>query len=81
MNITYIGMALVALAIFALLVIYIRKDQKQKRISTATSMAFALILAGILFGDSLWLSYTLIGIGVLLAVIDIIIQSRPHHPA
>ncbi len=36
-----------------------------------TGLAFGFILAGIIFGDDRLIGYSLLGIGVILAVIDI----------
>ena len=33
-------------------------------------LGMTMIVLGIIFGDSRWISYSLIGVGVLLAIID-----------
>ena len=46
--------------------------QKQKTLTPLAGLAFAFIILGIIFGDSRLIWYSLMGIGVLLAVIDIV---------
>ena len=45
-------------------------------LSLLSSLAFGFVLAGILFGDERQIGYILLGIGMLLAVIDIFMQRR-----
>ena len=66
----YIIIAIVALAVVALLVFFVRK-KKENRLTPLASLAFAFTLAGILFSDDRLIGYGLMGVGVLLAVVDI----------
>ena len=59
----------VLLAIF-LVFFFLRKNKKQKRMTPLASLAFAFVIAGIVFGDNRVIGYSLIGTGVLLAIID-----------
>ena len=34
-------------------------------------LGMTLVVLGIIFGDSRWISYSLIGVGVLLVIIDV----------
>ena len=67
----YIIVAIVVLAVIALLVFVSGKKGGQKSLTPLASFAFAFVLAGILFGDNWWIGYGLMGIGVILAVVDI----------
>jgi len=68
MQALYIGISIAAfLVIMALMVL---KRRKIHRISTLTMLGMTMIVLGIIFGDSRWISYSLIGVGVLLAIID-----------
>ena len=67
----YIAISIVALAAIALLVIFLGKSKKENRLTPLAGLAFGFILAGILFGDDRLIGYSLLGIGVILAVIDI----------
>jgi hypothetical protein len=67
----YIAVAIVVLAVVALLVLFANKDQRAKRLTPLASLAFAFVLAGLLFGDNRLVGYSLMGVGVLLATLDI----------
>ncbi|MCX6773394.1 MAG: hypothetical protein NTY68_00125 [Candidatus Micrarchaeota archaeon] len=72
----YIAVAVVALAIIALLVFFVKKDKKEKMLTPLAGLAFGFILAGIVFSDDRVIGYGLIGIGVVLSIIDILIRSK-----
>jgi len=67
----YIAVAIVVLMILALLVFVFSKNRKVTRLTPLASLAFGFILAGILFGDNRSIGYSLMGIGALLAIVDI----------
>ena len=73
MNISqiYIAVSIVVLAVVALLVFIIRKGNRENRLTPLASFAFAFTLAGIVFGEDRVIGYSLMAIGVVLAVIDI----------
>jgi hypothetical protein len=52
------------------------RDKRQNRLTPLAGLAFTFIIAGILFGENRILGYGLMGIGVLMAVIDIFINIR-----
>jgi hypothetical protein len=64
----YIGISIAAF--IAILVLLVLNRRKIHRISTLTMLGMTMIVLGIIFGDSRWISYSLIGVGVLLAIID-----------
>ncbi|PIY60028.1 hypothetical protein COY95_03935 [Candidatus Woesearchaeota archaeon CG_4_10_14_0_8_um_filter_47_5] len=68
----YIIISLVAFAIIAALLFFIKKSKKEKRLTPLAGAAFACLLAGIIFGEERLIGYSLIGIGVILSIIDII---------
>ena len=68
MQALYIGISITAF--IAILVFLILNRRKINRISTLTMLGMTMIVLGIIFGDSRWTSYSLIGVGVLLAIID-----------
>ena len=53
-----------------------KKNKKQKQLTPLAGVAFAFIIMSIIFGESRLISYSLIGIGVLLAIVDIVINLR-----
>jgi drug/metabolite transporter (DMT)-like permease len=74
----YLILSLVVLAIVASLVYFISRKRSGigKPLSPLAGLAFAFILAGLFFGGNQWVGYGLMGIGVVLAVIDIIMKIR-----
>jgi amino acid transporter len=72
----YIILAIIVLLIVAALVFFVGKNKSKNRLTPLAGLAFGFILAGILFGENRILGYSLLGIGVILAVIDIIIKAR-----
>ncbi len=68
----YILISVVVLAIIALLVSFVGKERKGRKLTPLVGLAFAFILAGVLFSDDRLIGYNLIGVGVVLAIIDII---------
>ena len=75
----YILISIVVLLIIFILLFFISKNNKNKKQKTLTplaGLALGFILAGIIFGDSRLVGYSLIGIGVLFAIIDIFKKMR-----
>lgn len=72
----YIAIAILVLACIAVLVYLKRKGKKSKPLSPLAALAFGFVVAGIVFGDSRWVGYSLMGIGVALAVADLLIQRK-----
>ena len=68
MQTVYIGISITTF--IAILVLLIGKRQKSHRISNLTMLGMTMVVLGIIFGDSRLVSYSLIGVGVLLALID-----------
>jgi len=72
----YIIILIIALLIIFLVIFFIRKDKKHKPLSTLTGLSLMFVLAGIIFGDNRWIGYSLIGIGIILTIIDIINKKK-----
>ena len=72
----YILIGIMVLAIIAVVAIFVGKKKKQKSLSALAGFAFAFVLAGIIFVDNRLAGYTLMGIGVILAIIDIIKKEK-----
>lgn len=74
MNISqaYIAVTIIVLMVIASLFFFGTRNRKEKRLTPLTGLAFGFILAGMFFGDSRLVGYGLMGIGVLLAVVDIL---------
>jgi hypothetical protein len=78
MNISqiYIALSVVALAAIAILVFFVNRGRSATRLTPLASLAFAFVLAGILFGENRLIGYGLIGAGVLFALVDILAKTR-----
>jgi chromate transport protein ChrA len=72
----YIAISIIALLIIATLVFFVKKNKKQKRLSTLAGLSFVFVIVGIVFGDDRLIGYGLIGVGIILAVVDIIMKSK-----
>jgi hypothetical protein len=77
----YILIAILALAVTAILVFWIRGKSRQNRLSPLAGLAFAFIIAGIMFGDNRFIGYGLMGFGIILAVVDIFLQRKKEKPS
>ncbi len=67
----YILIAIVVLLAIAVVAFVLGRREPHNRLSPLAGLAFGFIIAGILFGDNRLVGYTMLGIGVVLAVIDI----------
>jgi len=72
----YILILALIFILIAFAVISSKKTKKHIPLTPFASLAFGFILAGIFFGENRVLGYILIGIGIILAIIDIIIKFR-----
>jgi hypothetical protein len=70
MQALYIGISIAAF--IAIIIVLILTRRKSHRVSTLTMLGITMVVLGIVFGESRWVSYPLIGVGVLLAIIDVI---------
>lgn len=68
----YIIISIVALAMIAVVLFVLRARKPERKISKLGALSLFLVLAGIIFGESQLTGYSLIGAGVILAVVDII---------
>ncbi len=68
---TYIAFSIAVLAAIALLVIFKGKSRKEDRLTPLAGLAFGFVLAGVLLADDRAMGYSLFGIGMVLAVLDI----------
>jgi uncharacterized membrane protein len=74
----YILLSIIVLVLVALLFFIVNKNKtgKEKEFSPLAGLAFALLLAGLFFGENRFIGYGLIGVGVILALIDMINKLR-----
>jgi RsiW-degrading membrane proteinase PrsW (M82 family) len=72
----FIAVSIIVLAAIAVLVFFVRRERRDNRLTPLASLAFGFVLAGIIFGDERLLGYSLLGVGVILAVADMLRRSR-----
>jgi len=72
----YIIISIAALAFTAVGMILAVRNREASKLSPLAGLAFGFILAGLLFGQDRLLGYSLLGAGVVLAVIDIFRRAR-----
>ncbi len=72
----YIAIAIGALAVIVILTIFFRKRTPQARLSPLAAVAVVFVIAGLVLGDSRIVGYSLMGVGILFALIDIIYKLK-----
>lgn len=72
----YIAVSILVLALIAAFFLYARKKNPQKRLTPLAGLAFGLILAGLFWSDNRLVGYSLLALGVILALIDMFIKSK-----
>ncbi len=72
----YIAVSIAVLLIVAIVVFVVGKRKTENRLTPLAGLAFGFVLAGLFFSEVRFIGYGLMGIGVVLAVIDIVNQSR-----
>ncbi|MBN2399898.1 MAG: hypothetical protein JXI33_06110 [Candidatus Aminicenantes bacterium] len=72
----YIIFSLLVLLLMAGMFLLGSRYKKVKTLSPLAGLASAFIVAGIFFGNSRVLGFSLLGAGIILAVSDIIVKSR-----
>ena len=75
MNISqiYIAVSIVVLAVIAFFVLFLAKSKKGRNTLTPLAgLAFSFISAGIIFNHDRLIGYSLLAVGVVLAVIDMV---------
>lgn len=76
----YVLIAVIVLAVVFAVVLWRSRGEPRGRVTPLAGIAFALVIAGIVFGEYRPLGYGLMGAGVALAVVDIVRRSR-HRAA
>ncbi len=74
---TYAMVSIAVLAVVvACMVFFVNLQRSENHLTRLTGMALALILAGLLFGNDRLIAYSFIGMGVLLAAIEMVARTR-----
>jgi len=72
----YLIIAIIALAITLAVIFFVRKGKRKNQLTPLTGLAFAFIIAGIVFVEGRWMSYGFFGVAIILAVIDMIMKTK-----
>ncbi len=76
-TLSYILVAVVLLdVVITCVVFFVDKQRSENRLTPLTSVAVALVLAGMLIGSGSLIGYALVGVGTLLAVADMVSMAR-----
>lgn len=73
---TFVLIAVVSLAIIAVLVFLMGNGRRDNRLTPLAAVAFGFVISGIVLGDNRAVGYSLMGVGVALAIADIIVRRR-----
>ena len=68
--------SIVVLALVAVIVLFVRSDRRENRLTPLAGLALACVVAGIVFGADRLVGYGLFGLGVVIAVLDVLNRSR-----
>jgi hypothetical protein len=74
-SVGYIAVSIAVLAIVAILVFFVRGGKRETRLTPLAGLAFGFVLAGLFFGEDRLIGYGLMGVGVVLAIVDIFNRS------
>ncbi|MDP3918389.1 MAG: hypothetical protein Q8Q35_00595 [Nanoarchaeota archaeon] len=72
----YIIMSIVILLIIGLIIFFLNKNKKDKKLTPLAGFALGCFLIGIFFIENRLVGYGFIGIGLVLAIIDIILKNK-----
>ena len=75
-SLAFVAISIAVLAVVAIPVFLVRGKRAENRITPLAGLAFAFVVAGILFGEDRLVGYGLMGIGIVLAMADIWNRSR-----
>lgn len=77
MNALSIYLAIAVLAVLAIVMnLVFDYNKKEKGLSRLAGIAFAFVIAGIFLGGQKLIGYSLVGVGIILSIIDIIHKSK-----
>lgn len=78
MNTSQIYIIISIVALIFVVILFLAARRKGKKLTPLVGFAWALVLAGIIFGEDRLIGYSLIGVGVALAVIDMFITPKTN---
>jgi uncharacterized membrane protein len=76
MNTSQIYIIISIATLVFVVILFLAARKKGNKLTPLLGLAWALVLAGIIFGENRLIGYSLIGAGVVLAVIDMFIRPK-----
>jgi hypothetical protein len=67
----YIVITIIVIAIILIVMLVVKKQKPEKKLTTLAALSFCFVIAGLFSGENRLIGYSLIGIGIILAVVDI----------
>ena len=68
----YIAASIAVLAIIAIFIFVVFRRKEAQKLTPLASVAFGFVLTGLIFGDDRLIGYSLTGVGVVLAIVDMV---------
>jgi uncharacterized membrane protein len=72
----YLVISVIILIALLYLTFFPNKYKEKRKMTPLGSLAFGFVIAGIIFGDDRLMAYSLVVVGVILAIIDIFRQKK-----
>ena len=74
----YIAVIIIVLVIIAIQIFLLRGNKRTKKLSPIAGLAFGFMLIGLYFGEDQLIGYSMMGFGLVLAIIDIFMKYREN---
>lgn len=75
----YIAVSVLVLLIILAFLFLVNKNRKDYKLTPLAGLSFGFILAGLFAGEDRVIGYSLLGIGVILAVTDMLRKLKNHR--
>jgi hypothetical protein len=72
----YIAVSIIVLAIIAVVALLLSRRKGDFKLTPLMGLSWGFVMAGIVFGDGRLVGYGLLGVGVVLAIVDVVQRLR-----
>ena len=72
----YIALSIVVLLVITILLVWVGRKRQESRLTPLAGIAFAFVVAGAVLGSNRLIGYGLMGVGVVLALVDLYRRKR-----
>ncbi|MGD8398741.1 MAG: hypothetical protein PVG11_07780 [Anaerolineae bacterium] len=76
LSVVYIAVSIVVLVIIAIVAFLLSRRGGDFKLTPLMGLSWGFVMAGIVFGDDRLIGYGLLGVGVVLAIVDVIRRLR-----